>query len=143
MKKTKPLVQLIIYTFLQCTWGILQTLAGLLVFLLNITSSHDYYHGAVRTLWPVKSGLSLGLFIFIPVDCSKKISEKLSVHEYGHTLQSLVLGPLYLPMIGLPSFIWYLMYSMSKKKKGNSYYDFFIEKWADVWGEKILRYNLF
>jgi hypothetical protein len=26
-------------------------------------------------------------------------------HEYGHTLQSKILGPLYLPVIGIPSFI--------------------------------------
>lgn len=134
MKNTKKLVPYIIFIFLQCTWGLLQTLVGLLVFLFNVTSSHNIYHGAVRTQWSARSGLSLGLFIFVPTDCSVEISEKISVHEYGHTLQSLLLGPLYLLVIGLPSFIWFLLYPINKKKKGISYYDFFIEKWADVWG---------
>ncbi|PKM54582.1 MAG: hypothetical protein CVV00_07625 [Firmicutes bacterium HGW-Firmicutes-5] len=136
MKNTKKLVPFIIYILLQCTWGLLQSLAGLLVFLLNITSSHNLYHGAVRTQWSAKSGLSLGLFIFVPTDCSREISEKMSVHEYGHTLQSLLLGPLYLLVIGLPSFIWFLLYPINKKKKGIFYYDFIIEKWADAWGKK-------
>jgi len=143
LKNTKKLIPIIIYTLLQCTWGILQSLAGLLVFLLNSTSSHNLYHGAVRTQWSAKSGLSLGLFIFVPIDCSSEISEKMSVHEYGHTLQSLLLGPLYLLVIGLPSFIWFLFYPIIKKKKAISYYDFIIEKWADVWGEKSVSFNLF
>ncbi|MDF1617924.1 hypothetical protein [Petrocella sp. FN5] len=138
MKNTIKIISLTIYILLQCTWGLLQSFAGLLIFLFNITSSHNLYHGAVRTQWSAKSGLSLGLFIFVPVDCSREISEKLSVHEYGHTLQSLVLGPLYLPVIGLPSFIWFLLYPIIKKKKAISYYDFIIEKWADAWGGIII-----
>lgn len=142
MKNTRKSIQLVIYILLQCTWGILQTLVGLLVFLINITSSHNLYHGAVRTQWSAKSGLSLGLFIFVATDCSGEISEKMSVHEYGHTLQSLLLGPLYLLVIGLPSFICFLFYPIFKKKKEISYYDFFTEKWAEAWGKKSVGYNL-
>lgn len=33
-------------------------------------------------------------------------SEKTIKHEYGHQLQSYILGPLYLLIIGLPSGLW-------------------------------------
>lgn len=33
----------------------------------------------------------------------EELSNQLLVHEYGHTIQSLMLGPLYLAIIGIPS----------------------------------------
>ncbi len=51
-------------------------------------------------------------------------------HEFGHTRQSLYLGPLYLLVIGLPSLIHAALY---RPEKGN-YYDFYTERWADRLG---------
>ena len=34
-----------VYIFLQCTWGIIQTLMGLVYFLISIRFPHDFYHG--------------------------------------------------------------------------------------------------
>ncbi|MCU7947074.1 MAG: hypothetical protein KZQ72_10615, partial [Candidatus Thiodiazotropha sp. (ex Cardiolucina cf. quadrata)] len=52
------------------------------------------------------------------------------LHEYGHYLQSLLLGPLYLPLIGLPSICW-----ASIKKAGYfpavPYHAFPTEWWAE------------
>ena len=70
-------------------------------------------------------GVSLGYFVFLnspnEIDCH---------HEFGHQLQSLLLGPLYLLIIGLPSGItcgWHL-YSNDYE-----YYNFPWESWADKW----------
>ncbi|MGB4268796.1 MAG: RHS repeat-associated core domain-containing protein, partial [Spirochaetota bacterium] len=53
-------------------------------------------------------------------------------HEQGHYYQSLLLGPLYMGVIGIPSvthnWIWNLY------GKSWEYYDFYTEKWADRWG---------
>lgn len=54
-------------------------------------------------------------------------------HEYGHCLQSRVLGPLYLIIVGLPSLIWAAMYEYNPQDP-NKYYRFYTEKWADKWG---------
>lgn len=52
-------------------------------------------------------------------------------HEYGHTHQSLYLGPFYLFVVGIPSLLWALYW---KPSRGVSYYSFYTEKWADKLG---------
>lgn len=52
-------------------------------------------------------------------------------HEYGHTRQSLYLGPFYLFVVGIPSFLWAAYW---KPSRGVSYYSFYTEKWADKLG---------
>ena len=66
-----------------------------------------------------------------------EIEQRTLVHEYGHTIQSIILGPLYLLIIGIPSSIW----AMTFNNKGNtiSYYSFYTEKWANVLGEKVTK----
>lgn len=61
------------------------------------------------------------------------------VHEYGHTIQSMILGPLYLFVIGIPSCIWaFTPYFQKLRSKGKySYYDFYPEKWANYLGSKV------
>lgn len=55
-------------------------------------------------------------------------SQKLLAHEYGHTIQSLLLGPLYLLVIGIPSVIWFHIHTPSK----GSYYSFYPERMANA-----------
>ena len=53
-------------------------------------------------------------------------------HEgLGHSKQSRILGPFYLPVIGLPSIIWAWMYGTIIPYTHNGYYVFYTEKWAD------------
>lgn len=52
-------------------------------------------------------------------------------HEYGHTRQSLYLGPLYLLIVGIPSLLWAAYWTPGR---GVSYYSFYTEKWADKLG---------
>jgi RHS repeat-associated protein len=47
-------------------------------------------------------------------------------HEFGHTWQSRLLGPLYLLIIGIPSLI-------SAATDPGSHSNFYTEKWADAW----------
>lgn len=73
-------------------------------------------------------GISLGRTIIVKyLYCE---NNNMWNHEYGHTRQSLYLGPLYLLVIGLPSLIHAALY---RPEKGN-YYDFYTEKWADRLG---------
>ncbi len=140
----------ILYAVIQCTYGILQTLLGFFVFLFNISAKHFSYHGAIVTVWRGKSSVSLGMFVFVtetPFFCEKlkneytpeQLSARLLVHEYGHTIQSLILGPLYLLIIGIPSTLWGFSPSLNKKRKEQqlSYFSFFTEKWANLLGEKV------
>ena len=40
-----------LYCIWQFTWGFLQSLLGLLNFLIHIKDKHYFYHGAVITEW--------------------------------------------------------------------------------------------
>ena len=132
----------VFYILWQCIWGLPQTLLGFAVFLLHVGRPHSFYHGAIVTVWKKRSSASMGLFLFIAENAwsSPKRAERLLVHEYGHTVQSLVLGPLFLPVVGLPSFLWAGLPVCQKlrTRKNISYYTFYPEKWADRWGEKVL-----
>ena len=141
----------IFYVILQCTWGIIQTLFGFVVFLVNIKHKHYFYHGAIVTERGAPSSVSLGMFIFVTTNPMKdkrtenripddELSNRLLVHEYGHTIQSLILGPLYLIVMGIPSTMWGFLPSCQKKRNGGvSYFSFFTEKFANYLGEKVIK----
>lgn len=141
----------VLYIAVQCTWGSIQTLSGFIVFLIHINNRHYFYHGAVVTEWGAPSSVSLGMFVFITANPAKdkrteskipdeELSRRLLVHEYGHTIQSLMFGPLYLIIMGIPSVLWgYLPCFQNKRRRGVSYFSFFTEKFANYLGEKTTK----
>lgn len=54
-------------------------------------------------------------------------------HSYGHWIQSLILGPFYIPFIAIPSFV-YSIYTRFNWWNVTRYYTFYSEKWADKIG---------
>ena len=138
-----------LYRIIQCTWGGIQTLLGSFIFLLHRNDRHFSYHGAIVTQWKANSSVSIGMFVFVtdePYFCEKlkgsysmeELSRRLLVHEYGHSVQSLILGPLYLIAMGIPSTLWGFLPSCAKKRQqGVSYFSFFTERWANTLGEKV------
>lgn len=145
-------MKILLYRFFQCTWGLPQTILGFFVFLLNIKAEHFSYHGAVVTKWKNKSSVSLGMFVFVTDEpffyeklktqySKEELGNRLLVHEYGHTIQSLILGPLYLIVMGIPSTLWGFLPSCNKKRKQQqiSYFSFFTEHWANVLGERVTK----
>lgn len=122
------------YRLWQWTWGLPQTLAGGVLFLIYRRSPHLRCRGAVVTCWDRPSGLSLGMFLFVPVDHSRSFLS----HEYGHTIQSLILGPLYLPLVGLPSVLWgfHPYFIRKRREKHIPYYSVYPEKWATRLGTR-------
>ncbi len=58
-------------------------------------------------------------------------------HELGHAVQSRMLGPLYLPLVGVPSTaraIYAFVYRELTGTKWSGYYDGYPERWADRLG---------
>lgn len=138
----------IIYCIAQCTWGILQTMLGFVVFLMHYNNKHFCYHGAIITVWEPKTSVSLGLFVFVTSEpyfakkyegeiSAEELSKRLLVHEYGHTIQSLILGPLYLIVIGIPSALWGFLGGKKRRDEQVPYGAFFTEKWANQLGEQV------
>ena len=140
-----------LFTLVQLTWGLPQTLAGFIMYLYwhHRGAVSRVYHGAIVTEWTTGGGISLGLFVFVSEKASRYqvdgriLTEDESrtgvrVHEYGHCVQSLLLGPLYLIVIGAPSWLWCNLPPMRRlrKEKGIPYDAAYMERWATAWGEK-------
>jgi len=120
----------------QCTWGLGQTLIGLGFFLaLRKKCSHGMYRGCIDTRWNHGGGLSLGLFIFTPKEDHPK-AQPIRVHEFGHAVQSLVLGPLMF-FVGVISVSWANVpyFRKLRKERHIPYTACFVESWASKWGE--------
>ena len=81
----------------------------------------------------------MGCFIFMDERALR--DRPLLVHEYGHTIQSALLGWLYLPVIVLPSVLWFSLPALRRyrKKHRRSYYAFYTERWANRLGERVCR----
>ena len=122
------------YTLIQCTWGLPQTAVGFLLFLYWRLRGCPWHcrNGGICTHWYRGGGVSLGLFFF----CEP--TESLIRHEYGHTVQSLLLGPLYLPAVALPSLLWCGLRACReyRRRTGTPYSRLYCEKWADILGER-------
>ena len=83
-------------------------------------------------------GVSLGMFIFVPGDVGPGVRENLLSHEYGHTFQSALLGPLYLLAVGVPSFLWANLPSLERLRRQRSipYISRYPENWAEALGRR-------
>lgn len=123
---------------LHFTWGWPQALAGAVVLAACGRSCKRYsFRSSIVTEWKFMRGLSLGPFIFVPPRCPRR----LLVHEYGHSIQALLLGPLYLPIIVLPSLTWAGLPALERRRvrRHTSYYTFFTERWANELAERICK----
>lgn len=99
------------------------------------TRCERFRNGVVTCLPGNRGGLSLGIFIFLSAEFAND-RLGLCAHEYGHTIQCLFLGPLYWPVIAVPSVIWRLCFAGYRKKHGVSYDTLYCERWATAWGKR-------
>ncbi len=141
-----PLLKFL-YIFVQWTWGFAQSLLGLVLMLLLGRQKHEWYGLALMTAYDLDQvkfnklgACSLGMFTFVITGPDGKPYPGLAAHEYGHTFQSLLLGPLYLPLIGIPSSLWALRYRKHRARYaqlGIAYTSRYPENWAESWGRRI------
>ena len=108
-------------------WTLPQNLVGLtLIIMYGLSFKTKYKSAYIYDKFPA-AGISLGYFILFD-DYEHTVNEADIKHEYGHFIQNLLLGPLYLLVIGAFSELNY------RFKFSKSYYDFWTEKWADKLG---------
>ena len=115
-------------------WELPQTVLSFFIWLVFAQKGRHYkrrYRGI--TVYSVTgiSGVSLGRRAFLN---ERYFHDRgILAHEYGHSRQSAMLGPLYLLIVGLPSFghnhLW-----RSRWYGTRDYYDLYPERWADRLG---------
>ena len=119
---------------LKFIWQLPQILLGLLwricqeyYVVCEITNSDINKVGATAYLVKSRGAVTLGKYIFISQNY--KDQEETIKHECGHVKQSLILGPLYLIVIGIPSILhaWLNGYIGCCAKSPKGYYHFYTE----------------
>lgn len=119
--------------------GNLKSFLGAVIFIKLRKYPHMRYRGCVDTRWNISSGLSLGLFIFTPGE-EDEDSQKIRVHEYGHCIQSIVLGPLYM-LLGIISIVWprHPYFEMNPQRKEFAIYCLLCRSMGKQMGRSIYR----
>ena len=126
-----------LFYLIQFTWGLPVNLVGLAVFLCcrGRCPVRRFHNGIVTLLPGNRGGLSLGIFLFLSVPNADE-HPALWAHEYGHTIQCLLLGPLYWPVVALPSLIWCHCFAGWRSRRGLPYDALYCERWATAWGRR-------
>lgn len=134
-------MKVFLFRLWQWTWGLPQTLLGAVLYLVYRKCPHETFHGAVVTHWPKRGSLGVGMFLFLGKHANPAAGQQVLVHEYGHAVQSLILGPLFLPVMGIPSFLWCNLPPCRRlrKEKGVSYYSFYPESTANRLGAAVTK----
>ncbi len=129
-------------TALLFIWEIPQIVAGLgvLIFMKSkkrvVRIETERHHFFIETPF---TGVSLGWFVFWTPDGNRypHLVNDCRMHEYGHARQSMMLGPLYLIVVGISSLSRVFYRRWYYRKNGRSwenYFNGFPENWADKLG---------
>ena len=95
---------------LKWTWNFPQTVAGNAIShglnVVGLVNAVSHFEGATVLDTEITGGaFTVGNYIAGPRGFRADFRDHLFVHEFGHYLQSQVLGPLYLPSVALPSLL--------------------------------------
>lgn len=144
------------YYFLNYTWGLPLTIAGWFVALALLITGHKpkrYGPCVVFTAggddW---GGFSIGTIIVIDKeewDHLNRLDDlewhtNILDHEFGHSIQNALLGPLMPFLVSIPSTVRYWWVTLKTKKDGHvpdgfDYYSIWFERTASLWGEENYR----
>ena len=109
---------------------------GYLVMMCKDLGVDSRYKQAIVIPCVMRGAVTLGNYVFVGLNSEYKKTVK---HELGHTIQSKILGPLYLIIIGIPSITYCGLRRLFPSLRKKNYYDFYTEKWANNLSEKYIK----
>ena len=109
---------------------------GYLVMMCKDLGVDSRYKQATVIPCIMRGAITLGNYVFVGLNSEYKETVK---HELGHTIQSKILGPLYLIVIGIPSITYCGLRRLFPSLRKKNYYDFYTEKWANNLSEKYIK----
>jgi hypothetical protein len=123
-------------------WELPQNAVGLLTLLMarargEVLDLRD--DGDTVVVYTKSIGVSLGRYVFYCDGDNRwfRRDPLMRQHELGHRVQSRWLGPLYLPLVGVPStlrVVYALVYRELTGRKWSGYFRGYPESWADRLG---------
>lgn len=131
-----------LFYILNFTWGIIMNIIGAVVaaIVTSFGAKPEKHAGSVLIKvghnW---GGLSLGIFCFVCHEAGKRTLN----HEFGHSIQNALYGPLFPFIVAIPSAIRYWTFTINDLKgiqnEGN-YDDAWFEGQATSWGTENAKY---
>lgn len=120
----------ILYYVLSATWGFIMTFIGLLITLILLMlcyKPHKNIYGWYFEIGENWGGVNLGLCTLT----SRNPSEHVLTHEFGHSVQSCIFGPMYIFIVAIPSVVryWYREYLIQVKHRDN------LPEYDSIWFE--------
>ena len=109
---------------------------GYLVMMCKDLGIDSRYKQATVIPCIMRGAVTLGNYVFVGLNSEYKETVK---HELGHTIQSKILGPLYLIVIGIPSITYCGLRRLFPSLRKKNYYNFYTEKWANNLSEKYIK----
>ena len=109
---------------------------GYLVMMCKDLGVDSRYKQAIVIPCVMRGAVTLGNYVFVGLNSKYKETVK---HELGHTIQSKILGPLYLIVIGIPSITYCGLRRLFPSLRKKDYHNFYTEKTADYLSEKYIK----
>ena len=122
-------------------WQLPQHIVALIYFGYLVMMGKDLgidsrYKQAIVIPCIMRGAVTLGNYVFVGLNSEYRKTVK---HELGHTIQSKILGPLYLIVIGIPSITYCGLRRIFPSLRKKNYYNFFSEKSANYLSEKYIK----
>ena len=109
---------------------------GYLVMMCKDLGIDSRYKQATVIPCVMRGAVTLGNYVFVGLNSEYRKTVK---HELGHTIQSKILGPLYLIVIGIPSITYCGLRRLFPSLRKKNYYNFYTEKTANYLSEKYIK----
>ena len=109
---------------------------GYLVMMCKDLGIDSRYKQAIVIPCVMRGAVTLGNYVFVGLNSEYRKTVK---HELGHTIQSKILGPLYLIVIGIPSITYCGLRRLFPSLRKKNYYNFYTEKLANNLSEKYIK----
>ena len=109
---------------------------GYLVMMCKDLGVDSRYKQAIVIPCIMRGAVTLGNYVFVGLTSEYRKTVK---HELGHTIQSKILGPLYLTVIGIPSITYCGLRRLFPSLRKKDYHSFYTEKWANNLSEKYIK----
>lgn len=138
----KKIILKVLYWILSLTWGAMLSIPGLIGLCVfwaagcPIIKNGFSYIVVVGNDW---GGLNLGIISFVEKS-DEKYFQSTRRHEFGHSLQNIIFGPLQLFVVAIPSVIryWYQTIRDWKRLPNKDYDAIWFEGTATKYGTKAI-----